>query len=155
MLHICPESYAFLTLPDEWLDSVLLDLILAIEAELLLYLELYRKSVCVPTGLSRYILTLHGLVSGDHILDNTCKNVSNVGLAVCRRRSVIESIGRASFALLNTLLKDPIVFPELLYFLFAFHEIKVSGYFTVLHFRFSSLYPDPFLVRSGYLITPF
>ena len=85
----------------------------------------------IPTGLTGYIIALHGAVTGNHVLDNTGFQMSDMRLAVCSRRSVIECIGRTLLALFHTLFKNIIVTPELFNVLFAFHEIQVCVNFVV------------------------
>ncbi len=46
--HALVFPYAFFTLLDKWLYAVFLDLILAVQPQLLLYLQLYRQAVGIP-----------------------------------------------------------------------------------------------------------
>ncbi len=156
VLHVGPEAnligellphplvfpHGLLALLDEGFDPVLLDLILSLDSDLLLDLELDRQTVGVPSGLSGHLLTLHGVVAGDHVLDDTCLDVADVGLAVGSRRSIIEHVNRMTFILLDTLLKDPVVVPELDGVLFPLNEIQVRVDFFIhlylLHAPFSS-----------------
>ena len=153
MLHICPETdrsgeilphalifpYGFLALLDEGLDAVLLNLILSVEAEKLLHLQLHRQSVGIPSGLPGHIFSLHGLVAGNHILDDTGQHMADMGLAIGRGRSVIEGVGLTAFPVFHTLLENMILFPEILCGFLSLHKIHVRGNFFV-HFSFS--FPD-------------
>ena len=119
VLHIRPEADAVahdlpvalvgedavLTLLDEILDAVLLDLRLAAYAERLFDLQLDRKSVRVPAGLAQYLIALHGAVSGDQILYRAGQNVTDMRLAVSRRRTVEERIYLGALAVFYTLFK--------------------------------------------------
>ena len=139
IVHIGPESYRFgkilphaLVFPDTFLtlvykrsQSVFLDLFLSVKTQKLFDLKLDRKTVGIPAGLTRNIIALHGTVSRDHVLDNTCKNVSYVGLTVGCRRSVIEHVGLGTFTYLKALLEYIVLGPELLYFLFSFDKSQI------------------------------
>ena len=111
---------------DKRLQTVLLDLFLSVKAEHLFNLKLYRKSVCIPSCLSRYHISLHGTVTRDHILDYAGKHMADMGLSVCCRRAVIEYIGLSFSSALNTLFKDLLILPEFLYFFFSADKIQVG-----------------------------
>ena len=148
MLHVSPETngrgeilphsfvfpYALFTLLDKWLNSVLLDLFLAVKTKFLLNLKLNRKSVSIPSCFSRNHVSLHCTVSRDHILDNSCQNVSDVWLTISGRRSVIECVCLALFTAVHTLFKNLIVFPEFLNFFFAVNKIQIRVNFTIHNF---------------------
>jgi len=139
MLHISPEPncagevfphsfvfpYTFFTFLDEWFKTVFLDLILSVQSEHLLNFQLYRKTMRIPSCLSRNHITFHCAVSRNHILDNTGQNVSDMRLAIGCRRSVIENIIRASFFFIHTLLEDIFVIPEFFNFFFTLNKIHV------------------------------
>ena len=97
LILICP--YGLLTLLDKGLNTVTLDLRLTVDAQGLLYFKLYGKAMCIPTGLEAYCFTLHGMVSGYKILNDTSLNMSDVGLTVSRGRSVKECKCRSSVLL--------------------------------------------------------
>ena len=67
-----------------------------------------------PNGFSRYLISFHGSVTRDHILDRTGYHVSNMRLAVCCWRSVIECVCLALFTAVHTLFENLVVFPEFL-----------------------------------------
>ena len=81
--------------------------------------------MCIPACLTGNHSPLHGIVSGDHILYNTGKHMSDVGLTVCCRRSVIECVGRTAFSKLQTLFEDVFILPELLDFFFTLDEVHI------------------------------
>ncbi len=87
----------------------------------------------VPSGFSRNHIALHGTVSRNHILDNTGKDVADMRLSVCGRRSVIEGIGLAFLAVFHTFTENVILFPEFFYFFFSLYKIKICTDFFV-HF---------------------
>ena len=79
----------------------------------------------IPSGLSGNHISLHGPVSGDHVLDDTGQHMADVGLAVGCGRSVVEYVGGAFCPGLNALLKNVVVFPEFLYLFFPVHKVQV------------------------------
>ena len=136
MLHICPESDCsreilphsfifpdtFLTFVNKRLQSVFFDLILSVQSQKFLYFQLYRQTVGIPSGLSRNHLPFHGLVSRDHIFDNTGKNMTNMRLSISGRRAVVKGVCLPFLSVFHALFKNLVLFPEFLYFLFPVTE---------------------------------
>ena len=145
MLHIRPETdgvgelfphalvfpYALFAFLHERLDTILLNLLLAVQAELLLHLDLDRQSVGIPARLTRYLISLHGPVSRNHILDNTGQDMADMRLAIGRRRSVIECVFRSLLTAFHALLENVVVQPEFLDLVLALYEILVRIHFVV------------------------
>ena len=143
ILHVAPEAdavghllphalvlpHGFLALPDEGLQAVLLDLLLAVQAQLLLDLQLDGQAVGVPAGLAQHVLALHGLIARDQILDGAGLDVADVGLAVGRRRAVKEGEGVLTLAQVDALFEDLVFFPELQNLLLAGKEVHRGGNF--------------------------
>ena len=75
---------------DEGLDAVLLDGRLAVEAQLLLDLDLDRQPVRVPPRLARHAPAAHRLVSREEVLDDAREHVAVVRQAVGRGRALVE-----------------------------------------------------------------
>ena len=136
--EILPHSlifpYALFAFLYKGLQTVFLNLILTVNAKKLLNLYLYRKTMGIPSGLSGHHIPLHGAVSGYHILYDTGKHMTDMRLAVRRRRSVVKCISRTAFPLLYALFEDLILFPEAFDLLFPFHKIKIRRYLCVMHF---------------------
>ena len=140
IIHISPKAdgsrkvfphslifpYTFLTFPDKGIQSVFFNLLLTIKTKLLLYLQLYRKAMGIPACLTGNHISLHGTVSGDHILDNTCQHMPDMGLSVGSRRTVIKGIRRSFLTVFHTLFENVIVFPEFFNFFFTADKIHVS-----------------------------
>ncbi|MPM33921.1 hypothetical protein SDC9_80502 [bioreactor metagenome] len=57
------------TFLDERLDAVSFDLLLAVETELFFHFDLHGQAVGIPAGFAEHVVTLHGLVARDDILD--------------------------------------------------------------------------------------
>ena len=151
VLHIGPEADLlrellphalvfpdrFLALLNERLQTIGHDLFLLVllrDADFLLHLKLHREAVRIPAGLSRNLLPLHRMVAGNHILDDTGFHMTDMRLAVCRRRAVIKHINRMTFVFLDTLLEDLMIRPELCRILFALHEIQIGIDFLIHSF---------------------
>ena len=99
----------------ELLDPVVLDLLLAGEAELLLDLDLDRQSVRVPAALARHAPTGHRAKARVEVLHHPGDDVADVRHVVRGRRPLVE--GELLFAALVASLKrgfeHPLATPEL------------------------------------------
>ena len=120
---VCP--YRLLAMSDEGLKSVCLDLILAVDAKLLFNLKLNGETVSIPACLTKNASTLHGVVSGNHILDYSGKNVADMRLTVCGRGSIKEGVVFSTLTKLDRLLENALILPELSCLFFSFNEIQV------------------------------
>ena len=153
IIHISPETDRvgeilphalvfpdiFLTFINKRNQTILFDLLFAVQSQLLLYFQLYRKSVSVPAGFSRDHFPLHGMVTRDHILDHARQHMADVGLPVCCGRAVIERVCLSAFSLLHALLEDLMILPELFRCFLTVYEIEIRRYFGVQHMMSSSL----------------
>ena len=142
--HALVLPHAFLTFLNERGDSVFFDLLLAVQPKKLLHFQFHRKAMGIPSCFSGNHISLHGPISGDHILNSTRLHMADMRLSVRGRRSIIEGISRAAFPDLHALLKDMVFFPEFLNVFFPLHKIEVGVHFFVkrhfLHpFRFLSV----------------
>ena len=145
MIHIRPETDgageilphalvfpdALFALGDEGINTVGLNLLLAVQAQKLLHFQLYRQTVGIPAGLAGHIVTLHAAVAGDHVLDDTGQHVTDVGLAVGGGRTVVECVTPAALAVLQRLFKDVVFVPEGKGFLLPADEIQIRWDFLV------------------------
>ena len=78
------------------LDAVVLDLVLAREAELLLDLDLDRQAVAVPAALAGDVLAAHRVEAGIEVLEEPGPHVVDAGPAVGGGRALVEDpLGRA------------------------------------------------------------
>ncbi len=145
MLHVRPETDDIgellphtLVLPDrltafldERLDAVRLDLLLAVDADGLLDLELDGQAVRVPARFPENLLALHRGEARQHVLDDARQHMTDVRLAVRRRRAVVERERIAALALVDGLLRDVMLLPELQNLFFPVHEIEVRIDFLI------------------------
>ena len=145
MLHICPETdrgrkvfphafvfpYTFLTLIDERLQSVFFDLVFSIQPQGAFYFQLYRQAMGIPSGFSWNLIAFHRTVSGDHVLDDTGQDMTDMRLSICGRRAVIEHVYLIAFPFFHTFFKNMIVFPEFFNFFFSVHKVQICGYFLI------------------------
>ena len=79
-----------LALRVELRDAVALDVGLAGEAELLLDGELDGQAVAVPAGATRHVVPAHRLEAREEVLERPRLDVVGAGLAVGRRRALVE-----------------------------------------------------------------
>jgi hypothetical protein len=96
----------------EGLDAVVLDLGLAVDAELLLHLHLDGEAVGVPAGFARDTEAAHRLVAGEEILDDAREDVAVVGQAVGGGRALVEDEGGGGVPAFERLLEDSALLPE-------------------------------------------
>lgn len=136
------------------LHAVLFNLLLAVQSKLALHLQLHRQTVCIPSGLSRHHLTLHRVITRNHILNHTGQHMSDMRLSIRGWRPVIKRINRLPLTNLHTLLKRPVLFPERANLLLGLYIIPIRLYLVIQHvrhppaplmqlFRFSQ--PQPFI----------
>ncbi len=74
----------------ERLDAVLLDLRLAVDAELLLHGQLDRQAVAVPAGLALDVVALHRTEPREDVLEHPGLDVVGAGHPVGGRRALVE-----------------------------------------------------------------
>ena len=106
-------------------------LILSIQSKKFLHFDFYRKTVGIPACLTRNIFALHRLISRNHILNNTCQNVSDMWLSVCSWWSVIEGVSLSFLAVLHRFLKNVILTPEFFSFFLALDKVHVGINFVI------------------------
>ena len=70
----------------------------------------------VPARLSRHVVTLHGFVPRENVLEASRQHMVDAGLAVGRWRSFIETELRIPFRLVQRLLEHIVLTPELQHF---------------------------------------
>jgi hypothetical protein len=105
-------KHAVQAAPDEGLDAVGEDRVLARDPQLLLDLDLDRQAVGVPAGPAGDVEPAHRLVAGEDVLHDTGQRVAVVGKAVGRRRPLVEHEARPAAALLQRLVEDVPIAPE-------------------------------------------
>ena len=127
--RIFPDG--LLALFDERLDAVIFNVLFVVEPESLFHFQLDGQAVGIPARLAQDVATLHGLVTGDDVLDDAGEDVPDVRLAVRRRGTVIKGKLLAPFALFHTLFKDAVFVPELHRFLFPSRKIHGRIHFFV------------------------
>lgn len=122
-------------------DAVRLDVLLAVEAQLLLDRELDRQSVAVPAGLAADVVALHGPEAGEDVLEDPGLDVVGAGHAVGGGRALVEDPLGASLGLFEALGEDLAVAPEIEHGVLQRGQVDLGGYLVVLrrcHGRTSS-----------------
>ena len=118
--------HRLLALLDERLDAVLFYLLLAVDAELLLHLQLHGQSVGVPTRFPADVEPFHGLVSRNDVLHDAREDMPYVRLSVRSGRTVIKIETLVTFVLFDAFFEYLVLFPEREDFLLALNEIQRS-----------------------------
>ena len=104
-----------------------LDVPLAGEAEFLLHRDLDRQPVAVPAALARDVEPLHGLESGEQVLERARLYVVRAGHAVGGGRSLVEDPARSVLGLLQRPLENPRVLPAGQYLKLKRGQIDLRG----------------------------
>ncbi len=115
-----------LALLDKGLDAIGLDLILAVDPQLLFHLKLDRQAVRVPSADAEHVLALHRLIAREQVLHRARQDVADVRLAVGGRRPLIEGEAFLALVTLQAFLHDPVLFPETGYLPFSGGEVHVA-----------------------------
>ena len=89
-----------------------------LDADLFFDFDLHRKSVGVPSRLPMHLISAHGLVPAERILQRPRHHMVNSRFAVCRGRAFVKCIERFSLAGGNASVEDIILFPEFQNFFF-------------------------------------
>ena len=93
-------------------DAVLLDLLLAVDAQPALDLELDGQTVRVPARLARDLEATHRLVAREDVLEDAREHVVRARAPVGRRRAFVEDEERRVLAQGEALLEDAALPPE-------------------------------------------
>ena len=96
----------------ELVDAVGLDVLLGLEAQLLLDLHLDRQPVGVPAALADHPVAAHRLVAREEVLEGARQHVVQPGEAVGGRGAFVENPVVGLRALVNRALKDVLLLPE-------------------------------------------
>ena len=100
-------------LADEAFDAVVLDGLLAVDAEFLFDFYLYREPVRVPSRLARNVSARHGPVAQEDVLEHAREHVAVVRQPVCSGGTLVEDEALGSLAELQALVEDLLLVPEL------------------------------------------
>lgn len=122
-------------------DAVRLDVLLAVEAQLLLDRQLDRQAVAVPAGLAAHVVALHGPEAGEDVLEDAGLDVVGAGHAVGGRRALVEHPLGAALGLVEALVEDLVLAPEVEHGVLQRGQVDLGGYLAVLrrcHVRASS-----------------
>ena len=162
MLHVHPVADAvahlfplalvlpdgLLALLDEGLDAVFFDVLLTVHAEGLLHFELDGQPVRVPARLAQDVFALHRLIAREDLLHDARQDMSDMGLAVRRGRTVEEGELLSALVLFDGLFKDVVGLPEVDDLLLTSHKIEGRIYFFVHKRLLDELYNDFFKQKN-------
>ncbi len=114
-------------------DPVLLDLLLALDPELVLHGDLDRQAVAVPAALALGVEAAHRLVAREDVLEDARQHVVRTGAAVGGRRPLVEDIRRRALAAAHRLPVDVALAPALEDLLLEGGKRHVLGEWAVRH----------------------
>ena len=114
--------------------------------------DLNGKAMCIPTGFTVHIKTLHGFISAENILDGPCHNMVNSRNTIGRRWPFIENERSVTFGHFKGLLKDAMLLPvgtDLVSDLrqvkvFIFRIFRIHQFFGVARKKRAKLGKNPF-----------
>ena len=107
-------------------DAVLLDLLLAREAELLLDLELDGEPVAVPAALARDVAPAHRVEARIEVLEHPRPDVMDARTTVRRRGALVEDPLRRAFASAQALGEDIVVAPARQHAFFERNQVELA-----------------------------
>ena len=95
-------------------------------AESLFHTQLHGKSVRVPSGLTLHLISFHGLVATESILDGTRHHVVDARHTVCRGRTFIKHKRRTPFTFRHTLGEHIVFIPFFQHFLVHLGKVELG-----------------------------
>ncbi len=107
----------------------LFDFLLVENAKLFLYLVLNGEPVRVPARFTRHVISAHRLVARKNVLEAACQHMMDAGLAVGRRRALVETELRPVARCFQRLRKNIVLGPERQHLL-----LEVRSVVAALHF---------------------
>ena len=93
--------------------NFLFDLLLIEDTKFFLNLMLHWKAVRIPTGLTRYVIALHGFVAREDVFEAARQDVVNTRFAIGGRRAFVKAELRSALGLIQRFLKNIMLTPEL------------------------------------------
>lgn len=113
-------------------DAERLDVLLAVEAQLLLDRELDRQAVAVPAGLAADVIALHGAEAREDVLEDAGLDVVGARHPVGGGRALVEDPLGAALGLVEALGEDLALAPEVEHGVFERGQVDLGGYLAVL-----------------------
>ena len=114
-------------------DAVGLDVVLVVEAQLLLDLELDREAVAVPAPLAGNVAPAHGLETRVEVLEHTGPHVVQARAPIGRRRALVEDPRRRALAQVLHLVEEPDLAPVREHLLLERDEVDLRVHRTERH----------------------
>ena len=108
-------------------DAVALDVVLGLEAELLLDGDLDRQTVAVPAALALDVAPAHRLVAREDVLERAGEDVVGAGPPVGGRRALVEHVRLGALAAAHRLAEDVALAPALEHLLLELGEVGLGG----------------------------
>lgn len=113
-------------------DAVILDVLLAGEAQLLLHRQLDRQAVAVPAGLAGHMVALHRLEAREDVLEDPGLDVVGAGHTVGGGRALVEDpVGQAA-RLLDRAGERLALVPQRQHLVFEGGQVDLRGHLAIL-----------------------
>jgi hypothetical protein len=128
-------GHRFTALGVELRDAVVLDVLLAAEAQLLLDRQLHREAVAVPAGLARHVVAAHGAEAGEDVLEDPGFDVVGTRHAVGGGRTLVEDPFGAALGLFEAAGEHLALAPEVEHRALQRWQVDLGGHLVVLHRR--------------------
>ena len=106
-------GYRFAALIVKWCDAIFFNIAFACKTKFLLYCNLNRKSVTIPSGFTCDVFALHCLIARKYILKYARFNMVCAGHSICSGRAFIKSPRSSTSARFSALMEDVILAPEI------------------------------------------
>lgn len=125
MIHIRPVADCLRQLPPlllvleharlaalhELRHTVVLDLMLPGDAQLLFHAKLHWQAMRIPACFAHDAVSGHRFVTPDEVFDHPPEHVSDMRLTICRRRPFVKHVVRFAEPIVHRFLKGAILFP--------------------------------------------
>ena len=109
--HVAP--YALLATLDKRLDAIGFDFIFAVDAKLFTNFHFNRKSMRIPTCFAKAVVSAHGAVAWEEVLDCPSQAVTGVGHPVGGGWAFVKDKRRSTTSLFQSALINAVSFPKL------------------------------------------
>src|SRR5688572_2685291 len=106
------REYRLATKLVKFIYAVFLDLMFAVETELLFNFNLNWQTMRIPATAARNVIATHGFIAREHILEDARQHMMHARFSVGGWRAFIKNIFGRALAMFNGLPEDLGVFPK-------------------------------------------
>ncbi|CAB4728607.1 unannotated protein [freshwater metagenome] len=105
--------YRFTALIVKWCDAIFFNIAFSCKTKFLLYCNLNRKSVAIPTCFTSDVFALHCLIARKYIFKYTRFNMVSTRHSICSGRAFIKCPWSSTSTRFSALMEDVILAPEI------------------------------------------